>query len=136
MAAALDPAPRTQERSTSADRIIMPVSNQECRPRRSRTFATRTAYELPGSYRSTKALVPRTRRALLDAAHRGPPIAASNCNCEAGMLNSSKIGAVVFIFGAVAAIPAARAYTIETHFTAKCHEKLTAQALRNARAAL
>ena len=52
------------------------------------------------------------------------------------MLNSSKIAAVVFVFGAVAAIPAARAYTIETHFTAKCHEKLTAQALRNARAAL
>jgi MYXO-CTERM domain-containing protein len=52
------------------------------------------------------------------------------------MLNSSKIGVVVFVFGAVAAIPAGRAYTIETHFTAKCHEKVTAQALRTARAAL
>src|SRR5206468_11155038 len=52
------------------------------------------------------------------------------------MLNSSKIGAVVFVFGAIAAIPAARAYTIETQFTAKCHEKLTAEALRNARSAL
>src|SRR4051812_17499492 len=52
------------------------------------------------------------------------------------MLNPSRIGAVVFVFGAIAAIPAARAYTIETQFTAKCHEKLTAEALRNARSAL
>src|SRR3954462_13731489 len=52
------------------------------------------------------------------------------------MLNSSKIGAVVFVFGAIAAFPAARAYTIETHFTARCHEKVTAQALRNARTML
>src|SRR5256885_14709181 len=104
--------------------------------RRSRTFATRAAYETSTIVPVNESALPRTPRALSDAAHRGPPIAASSCNCEAGMLNSSKIGAVVFVFGAVAAIPAARAYTIETHFTAKCHEKLTAQALRNARAAL
>jgi len=49
----------------------------------------------------------------------------------------SKIGVVLFIAGAaVAAVSSARAYTIETHFTARCHEKLTAEALRNARAAL
>src|SRR5438270_1079123 len=36
----------------------------------------------------------------------------------------------------MAASSSARAYTIETHFTARCHEKLTAQAMRNARAAL
>lgn len=47
------------------------------------------------------------------------------------MLASSKIGAILFAVGA--ATGAARAYTIETHFTAKCHEKVTAQALRTAR---
>src|SRR6267378_1757722 len=52
------------------------------------------------------------------------------------MLNSSTIGAVLLTVSALAAAGAARAYTIETHFTAKCHEKLTAQALRTARAAL
>src|SRR3954469_11055874 len=76
------------------------------------------------------------RVARVDAHHSGLPLARWDCNCEAGMLNSSKIGAVVFVFGAIAAFPAARAYTIETQFTAKCHEKVTAQALRNARAAL
>src|SRR6267378_3025028 len=49
------------------------------------------------------------------------------------MLNSSTIGAVLLTVSALAAAGAARAYTIETHFTAKCHEKLTAQALRTAR---
>src|SRR5437762_7086727 len=49
------------------------------------------------------------------------------------MLNSLKIAVLLF---AVAAAGAARAFTIETLFTAKCHEKITAQALRNARAAL
>ena len=49
------------------------------------------------------------------------------------MLASSKIGALLLTASAVAATGAARAYTIETHFTAKCHEKLTAQALRTAR---
>src|SRR5882672_6355501 len=49
------------------------------------------------------------------------------------MLNSSKIGRVLFAAGALVATGAARAYTIETHFTAKCHERLTAQALRTAR---
>jgi hypothetical protein len=49
------------------------------------------------------------------------------------MLNSSKIGGVLLAVGALAATGAARAYTIETHFTAKCHEKLTAQALRTTR---
>ncbi len=52
------------------------------------------------------------------------------------MLSSSKVGMVLFAVGAVAAAGAARAYTIETHFTMKCHEKLTAQALRTARAQL
>src|SRR3954449_50547 len=58
------------------------------------------------------------------------------CNSEAAMLGSSKICAVVLAVSALAAIRSARAYTIETQFTAKCHEKVTAQALRNARAAL
>ncbi len=49
------------------------------------------------------------------------------------MLSSSKIGAVLLAVSALAGPGAARAYTIETHFTAKCHEKLTAQALRTAR---
>jgi len=48
------------------------------------------------------------------------------------MLNSWNVGAVLLAVSAVAATGAARAYTIETHFTAKCHEKLTAQALRAA----
>src|SRR3954447_15828718 len=52
------------------------------------------------------------------------------------MLGSSKICAVVLAVSALAAIRSARAYTIETQFTAKCHEKLTAEALRRARAAL
>jgi MYXO-CTERM domain-containing protein len=52
------------------------------------------------------------------------------------MLISSKIGAVLFAVGAVAAAGAARAYTIGTHFTAGCHEKLTSQALRTIRADL
>jgi len=53
------------------------------------------------------------------------------------VVKRAKIGAVVFVVGAaMAASSSARAYTIETHFTARCHEKLTAQALRNARAAL
>src|SRR3954468_15351061 len=47
------------------------------------------------------------------------------------MLTSIKIGALLF-----AAAGGARAYTIETHFTARCHEKVTAQALRNARTML
>jgi MYXO-CTERM domain-containing protein len=38
--------------------------------------------------------------------------------------------------GALALAGQARAYTIETHFTTKCHEKLTAEALRTAREAL
>src|SRR6267378_2063449 len=62
--------------------------------------------------RSMKARAPRTTCARVDARHRGPPFAASSCNCEAAMLTSSKIGVVVFVFGAVAAIPAGRAYTI------------------------
>src|SRR6266851_1715259 len=49
------------------------------------------------------------------------------------MLSSPKIGAVLLAVSALAGPGAARAYTIETHFTAKCHEKLTAQALRTAR---
>ena len=52
------------------------------------------------------------------------------------MLSSTKIGMVLFAVGAVAANGTASAYTIETHFTMKCHEKLTAQALRTARTAL
>ncbi len=52
------------------------------------------------------------------------------------MLNSSKIGAVIFTVSVVAATGTARAYTIQTHFTGKCHEKLTAQALRTTRMAL
>ncbi|MFL5361812.1 MAG: hypothetical protein ACJ78U_12675 [Myxococcales bacterium] len=52
------------------------------------------------------------------------------------MLGSSKICAVVLAVSALAAIRSARAYTIETQFTAKCHEKLTAEALRRARATL
>jgi len=58
------------------------------------------------------------------------------------MLESSKVGTVPFAVGAavaiaaIGAIGAARAYTIETHFTASCHEKLAAQALRSARAQL
>src|SRR5207237_3693969 len=52
------------------------------------------------------------------------------------MLDSCKIGAVLLTASARAATDAARAYTIETHFTAKCHEKLTAQALRTARTRL
>jgi hypothetical protein len=46
------------------------------------------------------------------------------------MLNSLKIAVLLF---AVATAGAARAFTIETLFTAKCHEKITAQALRTAR---
>lgn len=46
------------------------------------------------------------------------------------MLHSSQIAAALFALGVSGA---ARAYTIETHFTAKCHEKLTAEALRTAR---
>jgi len=46
------------------------------------------------------------------------------------MLSSSTIGAALFAFGVAGG---ARAYTIETHFTASCHEKLTAEALRVAR---
>jgi MYXO-CTERM domain-containing protein len=52
------------------------------------------------------------------------------------MLTSSNIGAVLLAVSALAPIGAARAYTIETHFTAKCHEKVTAQALRTARVRL
>src|SRR5882762_6369475 len=49
------------------------------------------------------------------------------------MLTSSKVGALLLAVSAVAWTSAARAYTIETHFTGRCHEKLTAQALRTAR---
>ena len=47
------------------------------------------------------------------------------------MLNSSKIEAV--LFAVIATTGAARAYTIDTQFTAKCHEKLTGEALRTTR---
>ena len=49
------------------------------------------------------------------------------------MVNRSKIAAVALAVGAAGA---ARAYTIETHFTASCHERITAQALRAARLTL
>jgi hypothetical protein len=52
------------------------------------------------------------------------------------MVSSSKIGAVLVAVSALAAAGMARAYTIETHFTMKCHEKLTAQALRTVHAQL
>lgn len=58
------------------------------------------------------------------------------------MLKPSKLGAALFAAGAVAAVGAlgatraTRAYTIDTHFTAGCHEMLAAQALRSARAQL
>jgi len=46
------------------------------------------------------------------------------------VFNSSRVAAALF---ALSVASAARAYTIETHFTARCHEKLTAEALRTAR---
>ena len=49
------------------------------------------------------------------------------------MLNSSNVGRVLFAVGAAVATGGARAYTIETHFTAKCHEKITTEALRTTR---
>jgi hypothetical protein len=50
------------------------------------------------------------------------------------VFTSLKIGAALFV--TLAAAGPARAYTIETHFTAKCHEKLTAEALRTTRTRL
>jgi hypothetical protein len=47
--------------------------------------------------------------------------------------DSLKISVVLF---ALATAGAARGFTIETHFTARCHEKVTAEALRNARLVL
>jgi len=52
------------------------------------------------------------------------------------MPGRSKMCVVVLALSAAAAVRPARAYTIETQFTAKCHEKLTAEALRRARATL
>src|SRR5712671_4255843 len=52
------------------------------------------------------------------------------------MCKPCKAGAILLTVSALAAAGAARAYTIETHFTAKCHEKVTAQALRTARGRL
>jgi len=52
------------------------------------------------------------------------------------MPGRSKMCVVVVALSAAAAVRPARAYTIETQFTAKCHEKLTAEALRRARATL
>ena len=52
------------------------------------------------------------------------------------MFESSKLGAVLLTVGACALAGPAGAYTIETHFTPKCHEKLTSEALRTARADL
>src|SRR2546423_14604221 len=49
------------------------------------------------------------------------------------MLTSSNIGAALLAVSAFAPTGAAAAYPIETHFTGKCHEKVTAQALRTAR---
>src|SRR5205814_1568921 len=61
-------------------------------------------------------------------ARNGPGIAASRpVRCR------SKAPAIVLAVGAAGA---ARAYTIETHFTASCHERITAQALRAARLTL
>jgi hypothetical protein len=52
------------------------------------------------------------------------------------MCKPCKAGAILLTVSALAAAGAAGAYTIETHFTAKCHEKVTAQALRTARGRL
>jgi uncharacterized protein (TIGR03382 family) len=51
------------------------------------------------------------------------------------MRKSSMIG-VVLAVGSVAAAGVALAFTIETHFTKRCHETLAAESLRNARALL
>jgi hypothetical protein len=49
---------------------------------------------------------------------------------------TTTIRAALLAIGALAVTGKARAYTIETEFTAKCHEKLTSTALRTARATL
>src|SRR5690349_812055 len=51
-------------------------------------------------------------------------------------LVTTTIRAALLAIGALAVTGKARAYTIETEFTAKCHEKLTSTALRTARATL
>src|SRR5712671_5816031 len=101
--------------------------------RRSRTFASARRTKNFPIVLSIQALGRSMRRSL-----RGLPIALGGAIARpGGVVKRTKIGAVVFVVGAAVAVTSsARAYTIETHFTAKCHEKLTAQALRNARAAL